>query len=45
MEVTEMWILFRRFLVMTLTSWLLAKAAVRWPRLAGARRLIGTRRW
>jgi len=40
-----MWLLFRRFLMMSLASWVLGKAARRWPRLEGAQRVFGRRRY
>ena len=40
-----MWLLLKRLLVMSAASWALAKAAQRWPRLAIAQRLLGTRRY
>lgn len=39
-----MWLLLRRFLLMSAASWVLAKAVKRYPRLSIAQRVLGTRR-
>ncbi len=40
-----MLMLLRRFVLMSLGSWALARAVRRYPRLAVAQRLLGTRRF
>lgn len=40
-----MWLLLRRFLLMSITSWALAKAATRYPSLRFLQRFVGTRRY
>jgi hypothetical protein len=43
MEGKTMLKLFRRFMLMSIGSWALARAARRYPKLAIAQRVLGTR--
>ncbi len=40
-----MWLMFRRFLMMSVASWVVAKAARRYPKLEGVSRMLGNQRY
>lgn len=40
-----MWLMFKRFLMMSVASWAVAKAARRYPRLEGVSRVLKAQRY